>query len=131
MSFQNKTLIWLLVGDGICALIISLIGFYTHYGKLEGFRWLTTFLPVCIAWLAIAPWLGVYQDSRYKYPAQSWRPALAAFLSAPLAAWIRGALLESAILPLFILVLGLTDALGFIIWRFLYSFFVWRKKRNG
>ncbi len=131
MIYRSKKLVWLILGDGICILAVSLVGFLTHYGGIEGWRWLTTFLPVSIAWLVLAPWFGVYQEPFYRMPAQIWRPALAAFLSAPLAAWIRGGWLNSAVLPVFVLVLGLTDAFGFLVWRLIYSIVVSRKKQNG
>jgi hypothetical protein len=122
---------WLLVGDILAILIVSLIGFFTHYGEIRGWRWLSTFLPVLAGWLAIAPWLGVYRPEIWRSPLHAWRAGLAAFLSAPLAAWLRGAWLESPILPLFVLVLGLTNALGFLIWRLLWSLAARRIDRNG
>ena len=110
-------MLWLFIGDILAILVVSLVGFITHYGEISGWRWLTTFFPVLAGWLAIAPWLGVYRPEHARRTSQVWRAALAAFLSAPLAAWLRGAWLNSAILPLFVLVLGLTDASGLLIWR--------------
>lgn len=124
-------LLWLLLGDILAILIVSLIGFFTHYGEIRGWRWLTTFFPVLVGWFAIAPWLGVYQEELAGRPAHAWRGALAAFLSAPLAAWLRGAWLNSAILPVFVFVLALTDALGFFIWRSIGSWLVGWSKRRG
>jgi hypothetical protein len=131
MKSRRTALTGMLIGDIVCALILSLIGFYTHYGRIEGWRWLTTFVPVLVGWFAIAPWLGVYSAVYDRRPTQSWRAGLSAFLAAPLAGWIRGAWLNTPILPLFILVLGLTDAFGFLIWRFLWSLFLQRYKRDG
>jgi hypothetical protein len=131
MVFRGRSIALVIIGDAVCALIISLFGFVTHYGKIEGWRWLTTYIPVLIGWFAIAPWLGNYHEKTIQKPGESWRAALAAFLAAPLAAWIRGAWLNSAILPLFVLVLGLTNALGFIIWRVILSLILRRINRNG
>jgi hypothetical protein len=131
MFTRNKTTALLMAGDLVTALIITLVGFVTHYGAVEGWRWLASYLPVLVGWLAIAPWLGVYQAGHYQRPLHAWRAALAAFLSAPLAAWLRGAWLNGAVLPIFVLVLGLTDALGFLIWRVVWAWILRWKKRNG
>jgi hypothetical protein len=101
-------------------LIVTWIGFLDHYGNLQGWRWLTTFIPVLIGWVAIAPWLGVYRQEVANQPAQVWRPFIAAVLAAPLAATLRGFWLNGAILPIFVVVLGLTNALGFLVWRLIW-----------
>lgn len=124
-------MLWLFIGDILAVVAVSLAGFITHYGEISGWRWLTTFFPVLVGWLAIAPWLGVYQPEHTHRISQVWRAALAAFLSAPLAAWLRGAWLNSAILPVFVLVLGLTDALGMLIWRIIGSWLLRRGRHNG
>ena len=130
MLTRRSTRIWLIIGDILAILVVSLVGFLTHYGEIRGWRWVTTFLPVLAGWFAIAPWLGVYHPDLWR-ARDAWRAALAAFLSAPLAAWLRGAWLNSAILPVFVLVLGLTDALGFLVWRLLWSQVLKWINRNG
>ncbi len=117
MMTRRAQVSWLMAGDILAVLVVTMIGFLTHYGNVQGWRWLTTFLPVTAAWFAIAPWLGVYRVDLACQPRQVWRPVLAALLSAPLAATLRGAWLNSAVLPLFVGVLGMTNALGFLIWR--------------
>jgi hypothetical protein len=112
---------WLFGGDALAILVVTMIGFLTHYGAIQNWRWLTTFLPVLVAWFAIAPWLGVYENDRACQYRQAWRPVLAALLSAPLAAVLRGAWLNAAVLPLFTGVLGLTNALGLLIWRIIWA----------
>lgn len=128
MIRKNPLLAWLVLGDVLAVFVVTMIGFLDHYGKIEGWRWLTTFFPVLAGWLLIAPWLGVYQVEFYRSFGQVWRPALAAVLSAPLAAWLRGALLNSPILPLFILVMGLTNALGMLVWRLIWT---WIARKYG
>lgn len=131
MVIRDKNLLLLVIGDIVCALIITMIGFVTHYGQVVGWRWLASFIPVCIGWLAMAPWLGVYQKPRDMKPSHAWRVALAALLSAPLAAVIRGAWLNTAVLPMFVLVLGLTNALGFVLWRSLWPFVARLIRQDG
>ena len=60
MTHSRNLIPWLLAGDIVAALVVTLIGFLTHYGDIEGWRWLTTFIPVAVAWQAVAPWLGAY-----------------------------------------------------------------------
>ena len=77
----------------------------------------TTFFPVLISWLLIAPWLDLFDEDRITGASLFWRVPLAMLLAAPLAAVLRAALLGSAALPIFTLVLGLTFALGLLVWR--------------
>lgn len=122
----------LLVGDLLAVLVVTWVGFLDHYGNLQGWRWLTTFLPVLAGWAVIAPWLGVYDGELSISARQVWRPVLAAFLAAPLAATLRGLWLNAAILPIFVIVLGLTNALGFLIWRLLWiGVLRWSSRRAG
>lgn len=48
-------------------------------------------------------------------------------LAGPMAAWMRGMLLNSPILPIFVVVLGGSAALSLLAWRSLYWVFVKRK----
>jgi hypothetical protein len=130
MKINRRFPLWLAVGDLLSLLIISIIGFVTHN---EAINWqiLTTFLPYTLSWALLAPWLGVYQSDLTRKPFQVWRPMLAVFLAAPMAAWLRGVWLNRAILPIFVLVLGLSAALGFGIWRMMWTFISRRVERYG
>lgn len=128
-QFRLSTL-WIIAGDLLSVLIISIIGFASH-NEVINWQILTTFLPYTIAWAVNAPWLDVYRPETARKPAQLWRPMLAAFLAAPMAAWLRGAWLNRAILPLFVLVLGLSAALGFFVWRLIWIFISRRMERYG
>ena len=122
-TFRIPVLLWL--GDVLMFLAISLIGYFFHAnGEVYSWRWLATFLPFCAGWFLIAPWMGVYRAEIAKRASQIWRAALAAFLAAPFAAWLRGEWLNAAILPLFVLVLALNAALGMGLWRLIYSWIV-------
>lgn len=121
MMTQRVQLRSLLGGDVVAVLIVTMVGFLDHYGTVQGWRWLTTFLPVLAAWFAVAPWLGVYRGDLVCQPREVWRPVLAALLSAPLAATLRGFWLNAAMLPIFVAVLGLTNALGLLIWRLAWA----------
>ena len=121
MKIPRSTLAALLIGDVLAVLVVTMIGFATHYGEVRGLRWLSSFLPILVGWFALAPWLGVYRAETIFRPEQVWRAGLAALLSAPLAATLRGLWLNSAISPVFVLVLAATNALGFVVWRLIWT----------
>jgi hypothetical protein len=66
--------------------------------------------------------LGLFRQEIASDPRQLWRPALAAFFAAPLAAVLRGFVLNAPVIPIFAVVLAATSALGMLIWRTLYFF---------
>jgi len=126
---QSKRLMaFLLLGDIVVIAIVTIIGFASH-GTLAsaGLRILATFLPMLVAWIAVAPFFGLYDlhrilDSRY-----IWRPPYAAIIVSPLAAWIRGIILGSPVLPIFVAVLGAVSALALLLWRVLFLLSVKRE----
>ncbi|NMB88844.1 MAG: DUF3054 domain-containing protein [Chloroflexi bacterium] len=118
----------LLAGDAIAILAVTLLGFVTHDSSLATPRWLSTFLPVCAGWALIAPWMGLYDPGPRDDPRQLWRIPLAMLLAAPLAGWLRGFWLNSPVIPVFVLVLGLTSAAGVLLWRALWTLLLVRKR---
>lgn len=120
MMNRRRISIWLIAGDALALLVVSVVGFASHNSEIN-WRILTTFLPLMAAWVFIAPWLGVYQPEYANQVGQVWRPALAAFLAAPMAAWLRGVWLNQPVIPIFVFVLGGSAALGMFIWRLLWS----------
>ncbi len=115
---------WLIAGDVLTLGLVTIFGFATH-GTLgsAGMRMLTTFIPVLIAWLLIAPFVGAYNLEWTADVRQLWRPFWAMVLAAPFAAWLRGAWLGTAIMPMFVVVLGGVSALAILCWRLLYWLF--------
>lgn len=111
----------LFIGDTLAILAISVVGFAFHGSALA--RVWSTFLPLLIGWALIAPWLGLYQPVVFTRIPQAWRAGLAALLAAPIAGVLRGWWLNSAVLPVFVGVLGATAALGMILWRAVWA---WR-----
>jgi hypothetical protein len=122
MPSQKTKIIILVSGDVIAIALVTGFGFATH-GTLgsAGLRLLSTFIPLLIAWFAVAPFLGAYDTQRAQKPSQLWRPFWAMVLAAPLAAWLRGAWLNAPILPVFVLVLAGFSSLGILAWRAAYS----------
>lgn len=112
----------LLIGDTLTLALTTLIGFSFH-GTLgsAGGRLLTTFLPSLAAWLLIAPHLDAYDLQHAVQLRQIWRPVWAMLLSAPMAGWLRAVWLNTAVVPIFVVVLGGINALAILIWRAVYA----------
>jgi len=112
----------LILGDSVAIALVTLIGFATHreLGTAPLSRILATFAPLAFGWFLIAPWLGLFEAPVTAAPRLLWRPPLAMLFVAPLAAFLRGAFLNSVILPLFVAVLGVSAALVVLTWRGLW-----------
>jgi hypothetical protein len=118
----------LFVGDMTVFIFGTLVGFASHDSLgTSGWRLLTTLLPVIIAWLLIAPYLGVYDRKIVVTIRQIWRPFWAMVLAAPMAAFLRGAWLGSPIIPIFVVVIGGVNAIFILGWRIFYLF-LWTKR---
>lgn len=118
---SNRWLYMLVAGDILVLAIVTLLGFASH-GSLETARsrMLSTFIPLVIAWLLIAPHLLVYKKIIVHDVRQLWRPFWAMILAAPIAAWLRGIILNAPILPLFVLIIGGVSALAILFWRLFF-----------
>jgi hypothetical protein len=127
MRKSNNTLI---LGDILAIGLVTVIGFVTHGEADISFlpRMAAAFFPITIAWFLLAPWFGLFQHKITSAPPQLWRPALAMLFAAPLAAVLRGWILNAAFIPIFALVLGSTSALGMVVWRAIYLWFTNRAK---
>jgi len=127
MRKPNDTLI---SGDILAIALVTIIGFAMHSEAEISFlpRMAAAFFPVSIAWFRLAPWFGLFQHEITTDPRQLWRPALVMLFAAPLAAVLRGFILNAAIVPIFALVLGSTSALGMAVWRAIYLWFTNRAK---
>jgi len=121
-QFPGRKII-LAAGDVAAIAVITLVGFASH-GALEmsfAGRMFTTFLPLLAGWFLIAPWLGLFDLQLVSNPRQLWRPVLAMLLASPLTAVLRAAMLNTVALPLFVLILGGSAALGMLVWRGAFS----------
>lgn len=106
-------------GDLLALAVVTWIGFATHGETDLAFlpRMAAAFFPLTLSWFLLAPWFGIFDSETIRDPRQLWRPALAMVFAAPLAAVVRGLILNAPILPIFALVLGGTSAAGMLIWR--------------
>jgi len=112
----------LIIGDILAILIVTLIGFATHRELDTSFftRIGALFFPLLIAWFLVSPWLGLFQTEVTSNPKQLWRPVLAMLFAAPLAAVLRGFILNTPIIPIFVIVLVATSTFGMLLWRGIY-----------
>lgn len=119
---------WILyTGDALSIAALTLIGFATHGEASLSLlpRMGALFAPLILSWFLLAPWFGLFQRETISNSRQLWRPALAMLFAVPLAAVLRGFILNAPILPIFVAVLAGTYALGMVIWRGVY--FVWNR----
>ena len=124
---------YLIIGDLLAIAVLTLIGFASHGEADVSFlpRMSALFFPLGISWFLIAPVLGLFQEQVTSSPKQFWRPAFAMIFAAPLAAVLRGFLLNAPIIPIFAVVLAATSALGMVIWRtFVFAFLAWNRRAS-
>ena len=116
----------LILGDILAIGLVTIIGFATHGEAGLSFlpRIAAAFFPLVVGWFLLAPWFGLFQNEIIHNPRQLWRPALTALFAAPLAAVLRGLILNAPVIPIFAVVLGITTAVGVVLWRDLY--FLWK-----
>ena len=114
----------LYIGDAIAIVLLTLMGFASHDELNAAFlpRMLAMLVPLTLAWFLLAPWLGLFEPEITSSPKQLWRPAFAMVFAAPFAAVLRSLLLNTAILPVFAVVLAATSAFSMLLWRGLYLF---------
>ncbi len=112
----------LATGDLLAIAIVTAIGFATHGEANLAFlpRMAALFFPLSISWFLLAPALGLLQEETISDPKQLWRPAFVMLFAAPLAAVLRGFILNAPIIPVFAAVLTGTVALGMVSWRGVY-----------
>src|SRR5215208_1267252 len=118
-------IIILILGDLLAIAVVMFIGFGTHGEAGLSFlpRIAAIYFPLSISWFLLAPFLGLFQKETVENPKQLWRPLLSALFAAPLAAVLRGFLLNAPVIPIFAIVLGVTTAVGMVIWRSVYLLF--------
>ncbi|HJQ13416.1 MAG TPA: DUF3054 domain-containing protein [Anaerolineales bacterium] len=122
---------WILyAGDVLSIAVLTLIGFATHGETDVAFlpRMGALFVPMILSWFLIAPGFGLFQRETTSTPTQLWRPVLAMLFAVPLAAVLRGFILNAPVLPIFAAILAGTSALGILIWRGLY--FLWNRRAS-
>ena len=121
-SFHSMNKSLLILGDLLAIALVTIIGFATHGEANVSFapRMAALYFPLVISWFLLAPALGLFQREITSTPKQLWRPALAMIFAAPLAAILRGFILNAPVIPIFAAVLASVSAFGMVLWRALY-----------
>lgn len=120
---KNYRLI-LILGDVFSLALVTVIGFATH-GQTDLAllpRMMTTFLPLLAGWFLLAPFLNLFNPETTQNPLQLWRPVYVVVLTAPLMAVLRAVMLNGIALPLFVLIMASSTALGMLLWRIIFIF---------
>lgn len=114
----------LILGDILALIILTIVGFATHGETNLSYlpRMAVIFLPLVFAWFALAPWFGLLDETIICTPKNLLRIPLAFLFAAPLAVVLRGAWLNAPVLPLFVLIFGASNAVGMMVWRWIYIY---------
>lgn len=126
-SYKNDYSNILIFGDFLTFLIVTLIGFANHNSQFDLMRVLANWLPLCLAWGMAAPILGLWDTKQMPLQKSWWRVIWAAILSVPLAVVIRGFILKTPTIGIFVLVMVSFSILGLLIWRMVWQLFLRRK----
>ena len=118
---------WILyAGDTLAIATLTLIGFATHgeTGLSILPRMGALFFPLMITWFLLAHQFRLLQPEITSTAKQLWRPALAMLFAAPLAAILRALILNTPVIPIFVVVLSATAALGMVLWRIIWIWII-------
>lgn len=118
-AFLRRWQMVLWVGDLVVIGLVTLVGFASHEALAQaGWRLLTTFIPLALAWVIVALPAGLFSVSLAAQGSQWWRPFWGALIAGPLAVLLRALMLEMRpIIPVFALVLTGVSALALGLWR--------------
>ena len=119
------------IGDVTVLTLLTIAGFATHLTLDALGRMVVTLLGSLLAWAAIAPGLGAYRDEVLTNPRNLWRVGWAAVVAAPLGTFLRGMALDRDIPWVFVLVTMGTNALGLLLWRIAYGWWMARRLSSG
>jgi hypothetical protein len=118
-------LLWivLLVDDAVAIFAVTFIGLSFH--QMDG-MWMErmpyTFIPYFVTWVIAAAGLQLYSNSVATQPGQLWRVPVGAAIAALPAAALRSLWLGTPLVPMFVLIMGVTVAAGLLVTRSIYAF---------
>ena len=112
-ALQGKAII----GDVAILVVVTVAGFATHLTLDAFWRMLVTTTGALVAWFVVSPFVGVYRPEHIVVPRSLWRVGIAWLIAAPLATYLRGAILGRDIPPEFVTVVILINGFALVIWR--------------
>lgn len=118
---MNKKYI-LILGDIITLAFVTLIGFVSHGESDASYlpRFFAAFIPLLISWFGFTRWVGLLDEEIVNEPKNLFCIPLAMIFVIPLAAFLRGLILNSPIQPMFVIAFYATNTIGMLIWRLVY-----------
>lgn len=120
-----------LIGDVVVLALMTVAGFATHLTLKDFGRMTLTAVTALAAWAAVAWFMGVYRSDVIVDPRATWRVAWAWLVAAPLATFLRGAVLARDIPPVFVMVVILTNGFALVAWRIYLGWSLARNQRIG
>jgi hypothetical protein len=123
MVKMNKKNI-LILGDIITLALITLIGFVSHGESDSSYlpRFFAAFIPLLVSWFLLITWFGLLNQEITNEAKKLLLIPLAMIFVIPLAAFLRGLILNSPIQPMFVIAFYATNTIGILIWRGIYIF---------
>lgn len=121
--YMNKKNI-LILGDIITFAIVTFIGFISHGESDSSYlpRFFAALIPLLVSWFLLITWFGLLNQEIISQTKNLYLIPMAMLFVIPLAATIRGFILNSPIQPSFIIAFYATNTIGILIWRFIYIF---------
>lgn len=117
---MKKHSLW--IGDLLAWLFLTLIGFASHGEFQLAFlpRMMVTFIALAVAWLPLAFLNSLLTPPSSLAISYLLKLGVIVVYTVPLAIVLRAAWLNSAVTPLFALVMTLFSIIGILLWRITY-----------
>lgn len=121
----------LLIDDALAIFGVTFIGLSFH--QMDG-MWMErlpyTFIPYFVTWVIAAAALQLYSSSVATQPGQLWRVLVGAAVAALPAAALRSLWLGTPMVPMFVLIMGVTVAVGLLITRSIYALLFGKQRQK-
>ena len=113
----------LIIGDCVAFVLVTSIGFISHNETDTSYfpRYFAALIPLLISWFGFIRWVGLLYEEVVINPQNLICIPLAMIFVIPLAAFLRGLILNSPILPMFVVAFYATNTVGILIWRVIYK----------
>ena len=122
MNKQNRVQITLYLGDALALFFATMIGYLAHNYDFPTMltRMLPAFVPWAAMWLLVGLMIKAFDPIRASDPRRLWRPVVGIVLTAPIAAGLRAAWLQTPVVPVFVGVMAAVTGVAILAWRILY-----------
>jgi len=127
---KSQTIV--LAGDALVLALITLYGLNIHQmlSSAPTMIW-RTFLPWLVAWALMGFYVNAFDLHDISLPNALLRPLWGMILAAPLAGFLRAALLGTDVVVIFVVIFGGLSALAVSAWRGVYWLLACRGTAHG